>query len=147
MSSPGALGTVPKAPLCHVERIETSRFCSTWIDAETPQSLRSFGVILWTIPTRIAAFEGGTVNETGLDTSRYFGQGEKVRLRPLRLEDAEGGFATMLDSPSRQDLQLGVQLPTSLEGLRASLEKWVALQRPGSRRPAVRHDGGRVRGS
>jgi hypothetical protein len=60
-----------------------------------------------------------------LDYSRYFWQGESVRLRPLRLEDAESAFVTSLDSPSRQDLQLGVELPTSVEALRSSLEKWV----------------------
>jgi RimJ/RimL family protein N-acetyltransferase len=65
------------------------------------------------------------VEEMKLDYSRYFWQGEKVRLRPLRLEDAEDAFAGMLDSPTRRDLQLGIELPTSLEALRASLEKWV----------------------
>jgi RimJ/RimL family protein N-acetyltransferase len=62
---------------------------------------------------------------TGLDYSRYFWQGEKVRLRPLRLEDAETAFIASLDSPSRRDLQLGVELPTSVEALRSSLEKRV----------------------
>ncbi len=65
------------------------------------------------------------MKEATLDYSRYFWQGEKVRLRPIRLEDAESSFIGMLDSPSRQDLQLGVELPASLEGIRASLEKWV----------------------
>lgn len=68
------------------------------------------------------------MKEMELDYSRYFWQGEKVRLRPLRLEDAEDAFAGMLDSPTRRDLQLGVELPTSLEGLRASLEKWVGCK-------------------
>jgi RimJ/RimL family protein N-acetyltransferase len=58
-----------------------------------------------------------------LDYARYFWQGEKVRLRPARLEDAEAAFIAGLDSPSRQHLQLGVELPTSMEGLRAELEK------------------------
>jgi RimJ/RimL family protein N-acetyltransferase len=65
------------------------------------------------------------VEDSRLDYSRYFWQGDKVRLRPLRLEDAEAGFIASLDSPSRQDLQLGVELPTSVEGLRSSLEKWA----------------------
>jgi len=60
-----------------------------------------------------------------LDYSRYFWQGEKVRLRPLRLDDAEDAYIGSLDSPTRQDLQLGVELPTSVEALRVSLEKWV----------------------
>ncbi len=68
---------------------------------------------------------------TDLDYSRYFWQGDKVRLRPLRLEDAESGFIATLDSPSRQDLQLGVELPASVEGLRASLEKWVDCKEAG----------------
>ena len=63
------------------------------------------------------------MKDTDLDYSRYFWQGEKVRLRPVRLEDAEAAFIGMLDSPSRQDLQLGIELPTTLEALRASLEK------------------------
>jgi RimJ/RimL family protein N-acetyltransferase len=68
------------------------------------------------------------VKGTGLDYSRYFWQGEKVRLRPLRLDDAEAAFVAGLDSPSRQTLQLGVELPTSLEALRSSLEKRVDCQ-------------------
>jgi RimJ/RimL family protein N-acetyltransferase len=65
------------------------------------------------------------VKESALDYSRYFWQGEKVRLRPLRIEDAEQGFISSLDSPSRQLLQLGIELPTSVEILRSSLEKYV----------------------
>jgi RimJ/RimL family protein N-acetyltransferase len=65
------------------------------------------------------------VKETDLDYSHYFWQGKKVRLRPLQLEDAEAAFIGMLDSPSRRHLQLGVEMPTSLESLRSSLEKWV----------------------
>jgi len=59
-----------------------------------------------------------------LNYSRYFWQGDKVRLRPIRRDDAEAMFAARLDSPSRADLQLGVKLPTSVEALRFSLEKW-----------------------
>ncbi len=62
--------------------------------------------------------------EDALDHSRYFWQGKKVRLRPLRPEDAESAYVASLDSPTRQDLQLGVELPTSVEGLRSALEKW-----------------------
>ena len=65
------------------------------------------------------------MNTTELDYSRYFWQGDKVRLRPLRLDDAERAFIAALDSPSRQVLQLGVELPTTVEGLRTSLEKLV----------------------
>jgi RimJ/RimL family protein N-acetyltransferase len=63
-----------------------------------------------------------------LDYSRYFWQGEKVRLRPLRIEDAEQSFIDSLDSPSRQVLQLGTELPTSVDLLRASLEKYVGCK-------------------
>jgi RimJ/RimL family protein N-acetyltransferase len=65
------------------------------------------------------------VKRTEFDYSRYFWQGEKVRLRPFRLEDAESRFIATLDSPSRRGLQLGIELPTSVEGLRSSLEQWV----------------------
>lgn len=65
------------------------------------------------------------MKSTQLDYARYFWQGDRVRLRPLRLEDAERAFIAGLDSPSRQVLQLGVELPTSVAGLRASLEKRV----------------------
>ena len=64
------------------------------------------------------------MENTTLDYSRYFWQGEKVRLRPLRDDDAEPFFANSLDSPSRQLLQLGIELPTSVELLRSSLSKY-----------------------
>ena len=63
-----------------------------------------------------------------MDYSHYFWQGERVRLRPLRIEDAEQSFITSLDSPSRQLLQLGIELPTSVEILRSSLEKYVGCK-------------------
>jgi RimJ/RimL family protein N-acetyltransferase len=65
------------------------------------------------------------MDESKLDYTRYFWQGEKVRLRPLRAEDAEPIFAGRLDSPARADLQLGIELPASLDAIRASLEKWL----------------------
>jgi RimJ/RimL family protein N-acetyltransferase len=68
------------------------------------------------------------VKDTDLDFSRYFWQGEKVRLRPLRIEDAEQSFIDSLDSPSRQLLQLGIELPTSVEFLRSALEKYVGCK-------------------
>jgi len=61
--------------------------------------------------------------DISLDYSRYFWQGKKVRLRPMRLEDAEQNFARSLDSPSRQLLQLGIELPTSVDLLKEKLEK------------------------
>jgi RimJ/RimL family protein N-acetyltransferase len=63
-----------------------------------------------------------------MDYSNYFWQGEKVRLRPLRIEDAEQGYLDSLDSPSRQSLQLGIELPTSLEGQREALSKYTGCK-------------------
>lgn len=63
------------------------------------------------------------MGDSGLDYSRYFWQGDKVRLRPVRTEDAEDIFIGQLDSPSRANLQLGIELPTIREALRSSLEK------------------------
>jgi RimJ/RimL family protein N-acetyltransferase len=68
------------------------------------------------------------MKDTAMDYSRYFWQGERVRLRPLRIEDAEQSFITSLDSPSRQLMQLGIELPTSVEILRSSLEKYVGCK-------------------
>lgn len=65
------------------------------------------------------------MESTGLDESRYYWKGEKVRLRPLRIDDAEQSFIDSLDSPSRQLLQLGIELPTSVEALRSFLEKYA----------------------
>lgn len=59
------------------------------------------------------------------DFSRYFWRGDLVRLRPLRVEDAERSFLASLDSPSRQLLQLGVELPTTVELERAKLERFA----------------------
>jgi RimJ/RimL family protein N-acetyltransferase len=68
------------------------------------------------------------VKDNNLDYSRYFWQGKKVKLRPLRIEDAEQSFASSLDSPSRQLLQLGIELPTSVELMRTTLEKYVGCK-------------------
>ena len=68
------------------------------------------------------------MKDTSLDYSRYFWQGEKVRLRPLRIEDAEQSFVNSFDSPSRQFLQLGVELPNSMELQRTTLEKYVGCK-------------------
>ena len=65
------------------------------------------------------------MKDAKVDYSRYFWQGEKVRLRPLRVEDAEHAFVGSLDSPSRRLLQLGIELPTSVEALESTFEKYV----------------------
>ena len=76
-----------------------------------------------------SAIEGGSMmTETVLDYSRYFWQGKKVRLRPQRIEDGEQRFTDSLDSPARQFLQLGIELPTSVELQRSSLEKYVGCK-------------------
>ncbi len=70
----------------------------------------------------------GQITPPAIDYSRYFWQAGKVRLRPLRIEDAEQGFIHSFDSPARQTLQLGIELPTSLELARASLERLVGCK-------------------
>jgi len=68
------------------------------------------------------------MKDTAVDYSHYFWQGEQLRLRPLRIEDAEQSFMNSLDSPSRQFLQLGIELPTSVEILKSTLEKYVGCK-------------------
>jgi RimJ/RimL family protein N-acetyltransferase len=60
-----------------------------------------------------------------MDYSNYFWQGEKVRLRPIRVEDAEDSYIESLDSPARRVLQLEIELPTSVEKLRETLAKYA----------------------
>ena len=62
---------------------------------------------------------------TGLtrDYSHYFWQGEKTRLRPWRLEDAELRFTASLDSPTLALHEDGITLPTSVELQKERLEK------------------------
>jgi len=57
------------------------------------------------------------------DYSQYFWQGEKTRLRPWRLEDAEIRFMASLDSPTLAFHQDGIELPTSLDLQKEWLEK------------------------
>lgn len=57
------------------------------------------------------------------DYSHYFWQGERTRLRPYRLEDAELRFNASLDTPTRQLVQDGAELPTTVELQREWLEK------------------------
>jgi len=60
-----------------------------------------------------------------MDFSKYFWQGDKVRLRPLHKDDAQSAFECMLDSPARRVLQLGIELPYSIEWWRQFLEKYA----------------------
>lgn len=45
--------------------------------------------------------------------------------KEIRIEDAEQSFIESLDSPSRQLLQLGIELPSSVALQKSSLEKYV----------------------
>jgi RimJ/RimL family protein N-acetyltransferase len=63
-----------------------------------------------------------------MDYSKYFWQGDKIRLRPLKVEDAEQSYIDSLDSPSRQMLQLGIELPTSIEKQKEVLEKYAGCK-------------------
>lgn len=65
------------------------------------------------------------MKDKDVDTSRYFWQGDRVRLRPLRIEDADQSFIDSLDSPSRQFLQLGIELPTTVKIQKSVLEKYT----------------------
>ena len=64
----------------------------------------------------------------GIDYSNYFWQGDKVRLRPVSVDDAENRFLWSLDSPSRQVLQLGIELPTSVAKLKEVLARYADCQ-------------------
>lgn len=71
------------------------------------------------------------------DYSRYFWQGERTRLRPWRLEDAELRFRASLDSPTRQLHQDGIELPTTVELQKEWLEKAVDCKDDGMIRFAM----------
>ncbi|MGB1285937.1 MAG: GNAT family N-acetyltransferase [Aggregatilineales bacterium] len=60
------------------------------------------------------------------DYSRYFWQGEKIRLRSWRLDDANVRFMTLLDSQAVAQYQDGIELPTSINQQAAWLEKVVS---------------------
>ena len=60
------------------------------------------------------------------DYSHYYWQGEKIRLRPWRVDDAELRFFTSLDSPTLALHEDGITLPTSLELQKEKLEKVVS---------------------
>ena len=56
-----------------------------------------------------------------MDTSSYFWQGALTRLRPLSVDETEETLRDRLDSPGRQMLQLGIELPISADAIRARL--------------------------
>jgi len=59
----------------------------------------------------------------------YFWAGKRVRLRPLSETDAEAGFAESFDSETRQLLQLGIELPTSVAAQREKLAEMAKLNK------------------
>jgi len=59
-----------------------------------------------------------------MDYSQYFWQGDLVRLRPLHIDDIDCIYEGQFDSPTRQALQLGTELPTSKEATRGLIEKY-----------------------
>ena len=63
------------------------------------------------------------MTEANLDYSHYFWQGDKIRLRALTTDDAGHRFAQSLDSISREEYNIGIELPTSLDQQKAWLEK------------------------
>lgn len=66
--------------------------------------------------------------ESSFDYAHYFWQGDKTRLRPFRMEDAELRFQASLDSPTRAMHQDGIELPNSVELQKKWLEKAVDCQ-------------------
>jgi RimJ/RimL family protein N-acetyltransferase len=71
------------------------------------------------------------------DYSNYFWQGEKTRLRPWRLEDAELRFIASLDSPTLALHEDGIVLPTSVELQKERLEKIAGFKDDGMIRLAM----------
>lgn len=60
-----------------------------------------------------------------MDFAHYFWQGQLTRLRPIAPDDAERAWRNRLDSPGRQLLQLGIELPASLDHLRDFLTRYA----------------------
>jgi len=64
------------------------------------------------------------MTETVLDYSNYFWQSDKMRLRALTGDDAGSRFAHSLDSISREEFNIGIEVPTTIELQKAWLEKY-----------------------
>ena len=71
------------------------------------------------------------------DYSNYFWQGDKTRLRPWTVADAELRFLASLDSPSVALYQDGIELPSSVELQQQWLEKNSNLKDDGMIRFAM----------
>lgn len=65
-----------------------------------------------------------------MDYSRYIWQGDVVRLRPVREDDAEQAWIDRLDTPTRQLLQLGAELPVTIEGMREQISRVAECREP-----------------
>lgn len=61
---------------------------------------------------------------TTWDYSNYFWQGAKIRLRALASDDADNRFAQSLDSISREEFNIGIELPTTVELQKTWLDKY-----------------------
>ena len=59
-----------------------------------------------------------------LDYSYYFWQTGNIRLRALSIDDAGARFASSLDSIAREEFNIGIELPTTVEQQKAWLEKY-----------------------
>ena len=64
------------------------------------------------------------MSEIILDYSNYFWQGDKIRLRALTADDAGYRFAQSLDSISREEFNIGIELPSTLERQEAWLDNY-----------------------
>ncbi len=70
-------------------------------------------------------------SQAAFDYSHYFWQEEKVRFRQPRTDDAERSFVGILDSPGRQLLAPGIELPASVELQRSCMEKYAGCKDAG----------------
>jgi len=68
------------------------------------------------------------MTEAILDYSYYFWQGDKIRLRALTSDDAGYRFAQSLDSISREEFNIGIELPTTVELQKGFLEKYAGCK-------------------
>ena len=64
------------------------------------------------------------MTEPTLDYSYYFWKTDKIRLRALSVDDAGHRFAGALDSIAREEFNIGIELPTTIEQQKAWLEKY-----------------------
>lgn len=60
-----------------------------------------------------------------MDDTSYFWQGRLTRLRPLLPDDAERAWQDRSDSPGRLLLQLGIELPVSMDGMRDRMSRYA----------------------